>query len=634
MYSEKNKGVFDMKKSIFILLAILTVLATAIGLVACDDSLNDGFDPKGFPNGGGETNAVAPTEKTITYSDDLSAIINEIDLSEYETYALSNATALEGNEITTAGEWVLSGDYSAITVSVGNGETTHIYLNGANITSDGIAISNINKKSTLIITVIGDNTVTSNSETENAIHVKGNLIVNGDGSLNVVANGKNGIKVSKAFEATCATINVNAKNHAIAARTVAVENATLNVTTTGKDGINAECDDETMTFTFEEGYVYMKNVNFTANVSGDGIQADTFVYIDGGKYTVKTNGTFVEKTSENMTTYDLENDDFRYMLVNGVYKKVASEDTARGVSYALTQSCKGIKVGEIKYDDADGNEIAVTDGNYALIIKGGTFDFDTTDDSFHCNSGDLIVEDGEFTVSTYDDGFTADNLLSVSGGKVTIKTCYEGFEGSYVQIYGGKIEITASDDAINAASDDETVVEHIIISGGEITVDADGDGIDSNGTILISGGTVIVNGPTSGGDCALDADGGILINGGTVIATSMSGMVETPSLNSTAYVVSYAQTDVISAGSVITVKDSSGNTVLQTTTTKNCQSIIFSTPKLEKGKTYTIYNGETELGSVTVSSNVTLAGTASQGGFGGGGQPGGNPPTGNPPEKR
>lgn len=116
-----------------------------------------------------------------------------------------------------------------------------------------------------------------------------------------------------------------------------------------------------------------------------------------------------------------------------------------------------------------------------------------------------------------------------------------------------------------------------------------------------------------------------MINGGTVIATSMSGMVETPSLNSTAYVVSYAQTDVISAGNVITVKDSSGNTVLQTTTTKNCQSIIFSTPKLDKSKTYTIYNGETELSSVTVSANITLAGTVSQGGFGGGGQPMGNP---------
>ena len=176
MYSEKNKGVFDMKKSIFILLAILTVLATAIGLVACDDSLNDGFDPKGFPNGGGETNAVAPTEKTITYSDDLSAIINEIDLSEYETYDLSNATALEGNEITTAGEWVLSGDYSAITVSVGNGETTHIYLNGANITSDGIAISNINKKSTLIITGQGLQIISKENKQASLTSIQNTLV--------------------------------------------------------------------------------------------------------------------------------------------------------------------------------------------------------------------------------------------------------------------------------------------------------------------------------------------------------------------------------------------------------------------------------------------------------------------------
>ena len=91
----------------------------------------------------------------------------------------------------------------------------------------------------------------------------------------------------------------------------------------------------------------------------------------------------------------------------------------------------------------------------------------------------------------------ADEANRVYGGEITIETCYEGIEGQNVEISGGTIDITASDDGLNAAggndqsgmggfggdmfSADEDA--WITISGGTVTIDATGDGIDSNGDL-------------------------------------------------------------------------------------------------------------------------------------------------------
>lgn len=98
---------------------------------------------------------------------------------------------------------------------------------------------------------------------------------------------KNGIKVSKGLSIADSTINLTAGNHALSARFIEAENAKINVLSAGKDALNAECDDKTQEFTLGEGYVSLKSSKVFASVSGDGIQADTFVYITGGSVDIK-----------------------------------------------------------------------------------------------------------------------------------------------------------------------------------------------------------------------------------------------------------------------------------------------------------------------------------------------------------
>lgn len=622
MLKNERKRNRDMKKRILKVLAVTIVAICSFLLVAC----NGGNDKSG---GLKKTTAVAPIVYDVSEKESAVEKAAAVDLSALSKDVNADGATALSNDVTTitsAGSYILTGAYAGITVSVGNDETAHLFLNNATISGGaGIAISNTNKKSTLIITACEntENEVASKGDDVNAIHVKGTLKINGTGTIKVSAK-KNGIKVSKGLSIADSTTNLTAGNHALSARFIETENAKINVLSAEKDALNAECDDETQEFTLNEGYVSLKNSKIIASVSGDGIQADTFVYITGGSVDIKTAATFVSYSEESMAAYDLTEDDFRYIKSGDTYKKVADDVATKGARYAMIQSAKGIKCGEIKYE-IDGTEYAVTkNSNYFIVIDGARVKIDSSDDAIHTNSGNVLIKGGALDLTTLDDGIHADELVKIDGGEITVNGAYEGIEGAYVEINGGTIYITASDDGINAASDDESVNEHIIISGGTITVDASGDGLDSNGTIYVTGGTLIVYGPTTGADTGLDADGGILIDGGNVFVASSKEMLEIPASNSKSNVLVYG-VNTVPAGSEIILTNADGGEMVRITLKKQAQAIILSTPELATNGTYSLYADENLLASFSVTDTITAIGVRSNGRQGGqpGGQPGG-----------
>ena len=616
MLKNERKRSRDMKKRVLKVLAVTVIAISSFLLVACNS--------ENYKSGGlKKTTAVAPIVYDVSEKESAVEKAATVDLSALSKDVNADGATVLSNDVTTitsAGSYILTGAYAGITVSVGNGETAHLFLNDATISGGaGIAISNTNKKSTLIITACEntENEVASAADDVNAIHVKGTLKINDTGTINVSAK-KNGIKVSKGLSIADSTINLTAGNHALSARFIEAENAKINVLSAGKDALNAECDDETQEFTLDEGYVSLKSSKVFASVSGDGIQADTFVYITGGNVDIKTSATFVSYSEESITTYNLSEDDFRYIKSGDTYKKI-DDVASKGARYAMIQSAKGIKCGEIKYE-IDGTEYAVTkNSNYFIVIDGARVKINSSDDAIHTNSGNVLIKGGTLDLTTLDDGIHADELVKIDGGEITVNGSYEGIEGAYVEIGGGTIYITASDDGINAASDDESVNEHIIISGGTITVDASGDGLDSNGTIYVTGGTLIVYGPTTGADTGLDADGGILIDGGNVFVASSKEMLEIPASNSKSNVLVYG-VNTVPAGSEIILTNADGGEMVRITLKKQAQAIILSTPELATNGTYSLYADENLLASFSVTETITAIGVRSNG------RQGGNPP--------
>lgn len=336
-------------------------------------------------------------------------------------------------------------------------------------------------------------------------------------------------------------------------------------------------------------------------------------------------------------------------VVSGTFNITSNEDGIIG------KDLLGIKDGKFTIKSGSDGMKSTYDTDTSkgnIVITGGEFDITASNDGVHCNE-DILISGGNLTISSGDDGVHADANLQVDGGTIDIKKCYEGLEGVHITLNDGDISIVASDDGINAAdgslssgmgmggfgggqasSSDSSVL--LTINGGNIFVNAGGDGLDSNGNIVMNGGNVTVLGPTSDGDTALDFDGAFTINGGVLMAFGSSGMLETPtSAQNGCCIVTTLGT--VSANSAFSLMDSSGNVIMSYTPTKNYASAIVYSSDIKNGSTYTVTAGSTTQ-SITVNSNVTTNGVSGgfgggqNGGFGGGqrgGQPGGSAPDGN-----
>ena len=144
----------------------------------------------------------------------------------------------------------------------------------------------------------------------------------------------------------------------------------------------------------------------------------------------------------------------------------------------------------------------------------------------------------------------------------------------------------------------------IILAGGTLTVDAEGDGIDSNGTVTISGGRLVVNGSVHDGNGPLDASGDITITGGTVWALGTSDMLQGFAQGSTQ--ASITANIAGTAGQTLIILDANGKEVARQTASKDFQAVIMSSADLVDGQTYTIQvDGTTQTATAALVTPVT-----------------------------
>ncbi len=549
---------------------------------------------------------------------------------------------IDGSTITIqkAGTYLLSGTLTAgnIIVDSDDKENVRLIFNGVEISNSTTTPLYIKNAEKTIVTLVdgtentlsdGENYILddeSNNEPNGTIFSKDDLVINGLGSLTINANYNHGIQSKNLLKIISGNIDIISNGDSIIGKDgVIVKEAVINIESQ-EDGIKATKVEE------NKGYIYLDNPEITIKAKKDGIQAVTCLYVKDGKYNIETGETNENSQSNSDTSTDY--------------------------------SRKGMKAG------------------VDITIENGEYTIDSEDDGIHSNNS-ITVNAGTVNIASKDDGVHADTELTINNGDIKVSESDEGLEAKYITINDGNIDITTSDDGINASSGSSTTLDsgnapevgnrpempanengevdtnagnrsempanensentlgnnsrmmpgggqggfnesdgsELVINGGIVHVNAGGDGIDSNGTITINGGEIYVDGPTSGGDGALDYADTCEINGGILVATGSIGMATAPTSGSTQYSVNAAFSKTYNGETKVTVKDSSGNEVLTYTPAKNFQSFVFSTDKLKSGETYTIYAGDTQEGTFTVSDITTTVGNVSSGM--GGGKPGG-----------
>ena len=544
---------------------------------------------------------------------------------------LGDAIAVQGNgavvkgstvTVTSEGTYLISGTLNGgqILVDTADEEKVVLILNGVSVAcTDGpaVLVKSAPKKVVLytaagsvnIFSDGGGYIVPDEEQTEGEIYPNAciysceDLEFDGEGELHVMGNADKGINSKDDIRIKGGTLVLTSVGVGIRGNdSVTVRGGTVTVEA-GGDGIksaNAEVEGK--------GFLTVEGGSLFVTAKGDGLSAATDLTVKGGNLvltTTDTDGVVLEESKGNSTT--ASGSGFGGMGGGG---RPGGPGGMMGESTAdkAAISAKGLKAAGV------------------LTVSGGRITVVTQDDGLH-SDGDVVISDGTLHIRAADDGVHAERELTVSGGVLTVAQSYEGLEALHINLLGGTNRITASDDGANATdgsgggmmggrpggmggfrggssssgttASGETPV--LTFAGGYTVFDAAGDGIDSNGHIVMTGGTVLVYGPTDNGNGPIDfGDGnyGMTISGGTFLAVGSSGMAESAENAGQAILAAYWRGG-LSAGETIGITDQDGRVIAAFELPKAISSIVFSSSRLVAGETYTVVGGGVTSAPVT-----------------------------------
>ena len=155
-------------------------------------------------------------------------------------------------------------------------------------------------------------------------------------------------------------------------------------------------------------------------------------------------------------------------------------------------------------------------GKYAVTIELPEVSFNLIEGSHTEKTEDMDIKLSGAITSLVSVGFEGSGFLEVEGDNEGIEV-----KNGHMTFNVGMIAVNSGDDALNASEDNVSV---ITINDGNIRLKVkldkggEGDGIDSNGSIVINGGSVVSYAHPDSMDSGIDSDLGCTINGGIVLA--------------------------------------------------------------------------------------------------------------------
>ncbi|MBQ9524649.1 MAG: CotH kinase family protein [Bacteroidaceae bacterium] len=314
--------------------------------------------------------------------------------------------------------------------------------------------------------------------------------------------------------------------------------------------------------------------------------------------------------------------DGQEVYVNGNLEGITA--TVDSTTVSLTTELEGVEIlvsgqsekGHINIDSKNPCKIAATEGgtmlcsitaNCDLIINTPyalNFFNDEFDGKCICTSGDVTIEDGALffmmtSSGTLTDASFLDNPelgaravmaqnITINGGQIFIKTIgHHGAVGlagvKKVIINDGNIYIATYDDPIKTGSS-------VTVNGGfTFTTSLTNDGLDSKGDLFVNGGTISTYSP-EGAEAAFDVNH-FYCNGGNVIGV---GYKSEPPMASKSSQASFRLYKSKGVKRYVKVVDAEGNelAVIETPAYPTL-TVVYSSPLLQKGSTYTLLTGDT-----------------------------------------
>lgn len=523
-------------------------------------------------------------DKEVNYDRNTSTIItlNGDSISfQGEGVTVGNSTVT----ITQAGTYVISGNLNngQIIVDAADTDDVRVVLENVNIHSETSAAIYVRNADKLIVTLPSGttNTLSGGSTYENidennidgVIFSKDDLTINGEGTLNINANYKHGIVSKNDLNIVGGTFNINSVSQALSGKdAVKIYGGVFNIESQGK-GIKSENVDET-----EKGNIYITGGEFNLNTVDDALHTSGSIVIDGGNFTIKTEDDGMHADKD--------------LVINGG-------------NINITESYEGLE-------------------GYKVVINGGEINIVSSDDGINAanpestNTVEVIPDTTNTTTTQEATQNTTNNMNTVPVPSTDTNAVPVPPTDGNTMVPGKMGRPNTDNGMINDPS------AYIKITGGNTTINASGDGIDSNGSFLVTGGSLFVSGTLTRGDAAIDYNGGAKIEGGTVVAVGGIGMNQSFGSESTQYSISYSVNAQVSENNAVKLIDDSGNVVVSwENPPKAYSSVLISSPELKQNGNYKLQTGSDTIELIL--QNVVTTNISQGMGMGGRGQRGERP---------
>ena len=422
--------------------------------------------------------------------------------------------------ITCPGAYYVTGESSDFQVVVNtpgaeNEGNTGIYLYNATIKSSNSPILVANADKTVLHLVKGTTNVVEDGNgnhlftkvngtqdtSKAAIYARDDLNIKGAGSLTVKGKFKNGIQCSNDLKIKNGNITVEAEENAVKGKgSLQISGGTLNLTAKKGDGLESdECEEvngECKNIIEGKGIVNISGGNITINAADDGIDAanfirisdsteastvkvtatgkglvaEKFIYVDGGKTDVKSNGDDALHTHWQIH-------------LNGGEVTVNAKDDGIHADSALYM--KGSTI----------NVVTATEGieAYRIFAEGGITSTFATNDGWN-GAGGPKETSGQFAA------------FSESGGHIVVSGGYH-----YISAKGNMVDVF---DANGSGK----------MTGGVLILEITGESYENQGGFNFGGWGGGGMGGGSGGCSSnmagglIDTDAGFEITGGVLLA--------------------------------------------------------------------------------------------------------------------
>ena len=565
---------------------------------------------------------------TVTIAGNVAPYVDPTISGAHVTIAQSNTEAVDDDEIT----YVLSGTTTDGELSLSGSYKCTVSLAGVSLTNpSGAAINITNSKRIQVSAKKGtENTLAdgSSGSQKACLYSKGQIQLQGNGTLNVVGNTKHAIKSGDYISVKNLTLNItsavgdgiNCEEYFL------MKSGTVTISGVGDDGIQCDLGGDTSTGETtdhedeDSGNIYIEGGTLNVTVTADaakGIKGEGDMKISDGNITVKTTGGGVWDSDKVKTKASAcLGADGNTTISGGTLNLTSTGAGGKGINGDGTLTATG---GTVVVKTSGNAVVASSSGSLSTVSSSSQLDHY---DSDYKSSPKGIKIDGAITIS--DNAVISVTTTGAGGEGIESKTC--------IDITGGQVTVNASDDAINSSYNDGSkslsYAGDLTISGGYVYARSTGnDGIDANGNCYIKGGVVYAIGSSSP-EVAIDANSEeqkqLYLTGGTIIA--IGGLESGASLTQSCY-----QASLWSKNTWYAMTIGSNTFVFQTPSSGGSTLVVSgaSQPTLKSGVTVSsgtsIFDGVGYTGATfTGGSSVNLSSyTGGGGGPGGGGQPGG-----------